>query len=561
MPNRHVSPTRKMSLGRFDYVIVGAGAAGCAVAGRLAARAGCRVALIEAGGGNHHPLTRIPGTAFLASVSPARNWNFETEPVAAIGGQRMRWNQGRLVGGSSSINGMLYMRGHSREYDRWRALGCDGWGFEDVLRCYRRSESSSRGANRWHGGDGPIPTRPSNATPPICAAFLEAARESGFPVVDDLNADVEEGFGRFDVNIRGGRRVSAATGYLSPIKDSPGFTLITDALALRVRIDGSVARGVEVLRKGRVEQVSADREVIVCGGAINSPHLLMLSGIGPAAHLESFGIPVVADRPEVGSNLRNHPAYSLRFACNAPVSAYGYLRPATAAGLMLRYALGSGGPLGESYVAQGGVFRTDPGLEFANSIVVMSPALVTRGGAGQRWRDLFPDREGFAVSVSLGRPASRGTIRLNSANPTDHPAIQPNFLAEPEDVKQIVQAVRRIREMMHARAIRDVIERELSPGDIPAGDAALETEIRARLGTYSHPSGTCRMGSDEGSVLDPALRVRGVEGLRVADASIMPTPLNACTHGPAIMIGEMAAELLLQGDVPRRPAAVGEAVS
>ena len=527
-----------------DYIVVGAGAAGCAVAGRLAERSQNRVVLIEAGGGNRHPLTVVPATAFLASASPERNWNFETEPVPALDGRRMRWNQGGLLGGSSSINGMIYMRGHSREYDAWRDAGCEGWGFEDIIDCYRHSESSSRGANRWHGDGGPIATRPSNTQLPICNAFLDAARDAGFPVLDDLNADVDEGFGRFDINVRHGRRVSAAAGYVEPMLGRSNFTLVTNALASRVRIEGSKAVGLEVVRGGRAEFIRAEREVILCCGAINSPQLLMLSGVGPGSHLDSLRIPVVADLPQVGANLRNHPAYSLRYACREPVTAYRYMHPVTAAGLLLRYLFTRGGPLGESYVAQGGAMRTSPGQEIADSIVVMAPALVTRGASGQRWRDLFPDRHGFAVSVSLGRPASVGKVRLKSSRPDDHPSIYPNFLDDPTDMPRLVRAVQTMRDMMRGRAIRDMIECELSPGAIPSGDKALEAEIRTNLGTYSHPSGTCRMGSDPQSVVDPQLRVRGIQGLRVADASIMPTALNACTHAPAIMIGEKCAKMI-----------------
>jgi len=526
-----------------DYLVIGAGAAGCVVAGRLSEIAEARVILAEAGGGNGHILTKVPGTAFLASVSPARNWNFETEAMPGLNGRRMRWNQGRILGGSSSINGMIYMRGHSREYDLWRQQGCDGWSFDQVLPFFRKSESSARGADAWHGGDGPLPTRPSNTALGICGAFLDAAREAGYPVVDDLNADVAEGFGRYDINVRNGQRVSAATAYLGPARGRGNLTVLLDALALRVVTEGRRTVGAEILRGGVRESIRVEREVILCGGAINSPHLLQLSGIGPADHLRAHGVPVVLDAPEVGANLSNHPCYQLRFACSAPVTAYRYMGAATALGIALRYALTRGGPLGESYVAQGGVFRTDPALEVADSIAVMAPALVTRGAGGQRWRDLFPDRHGFGVSVSLARPLSRGTVRLRSADPTDRPLIHPNYLAEPEDARTLARAVQIMRDMMRQPAIRGLISAELQPGDVPVG-AALEHEVRQNAGSYSHPMGSCRMGGDGGAVLDPQLRVRGVEGLRVADTAIMPAPLAACTHGPAIMIGEKAAAMI-----------------
>ena len=529
-----------------DYLVIGAGAAGCAVAGRLSENPANRVVLIEAGGGNAHPLTKVPGTAFLAGVSPKRNWNFRTEPIPALDGRRMDWNQGRLVGGSSSINGMIYMRGHSREYDQWAQMGCTGWSFDDVLPFFRKGETNARGADRWHGDGGPVRIRPSGTSLPICDAFLAAVAAAGMPVVDDMNADVAEGFGRYDINVHHGRRVSSAVAYLTPARRRTNFALVKDALALRVTIAAGRATGAEIFQRGKRRIIRAAREVILCGGAINSPQLLLLSGIGPARELEATGIPVVLDAPEVGKNLANHPAYSLLYACNRPVTAYAYMHPPRAAWIALRYLLGAGGPLGESYVAQGGVFRTDPALEIGDSIVVMAPALVTRGKAKAAMWDLFPDRHGFAVSVSLGRPRSRGEIRLRSADPTQHPMIFPNYLADRDDVRALVRAVQMVRHMMREAPIAGMIEQELQPGAIGDDETAVEAEIRARTGSYSHPMGTCRMGPDSRAVVDPRLRVLGIAGLRVADTSIMPAPLNACTHGPALMIGEKAAALIAE---------------
>lgn len=529
-----------------DYLVIGAGAAGCVIAGRLSENPNNRVVLVEAGGGNAHPLTKVPGLAFLASVSPKRNWNFRTEPIPALNARTMPWNQGRLVGGSSSINGMIYMRGHSREYDQWAQMGCTGWSFDDVLPFFRKGERNARGADHWHGDAGPIGIRPSGTDLPICDAFLAAAADSGMPVVADMNADVSEGFGRYDINVDQGRRVSAASAYVTPALRRPNFTLIRDALALRVTTEGRRATGAEILHHGRKRIVAAAREVILCGGAINSPQLLLLSGIGPAAELAAVGIPVLLDAPGVGRNLANHPAYSLLYTCRAPITAYCYMRPLQALGIGLRYLLGGRGPLGESYVAQGGVFRTDPALEIADSIVVMAPALVTRGTANASFRDLLPRQHGFAVSVSLGRPRSRGEIRLRSGDPTQHPLIFPNYLSDAQDMRALARAVTMVRAMLRSPAIAGLIERELQPGDVADDEASVEAELRARTGSYSHPMGTCRMGSDDSAVVDPRLRVRGIGALRVADASIIPAPLNACTHGPALMIGEKAAAMILE---------------
>lgn len=531
----------------WDYVVIGAGAAGCVVAGRLSQMMpDARIALIEAGGQRLGLTTKIPGTAFVASTFQRRNWNFETEPVPALNGRRLRWFQGRILGGSSSINGMLYLRGHSLEYDQWAQRGCHGWSFDQVLPFFKKAETNTRGASEWHGDEGPMTVKPSRLDLPICDAFLGAAGEAGFPVVDDLNTDVVEGFARIDTNIANGRRASTALAYVQPARRRGNLELLSDAVAARIMIEGGQARGVEILRRGSREMVRAEREIILCGGTVNSPQLLMLSGIGPADHLAGLGIPVVLDAPEVGRNLQNHPSYSLRYACSQPVTAYKYLNPRAALGVGLRYALTRGGSLGESYVATGGYMRSDPSLAVSDTIVVMIPALVSRGAVGFRLADLFPERHGFTVMVGSGRPLSRGHILLGSDDPTAHPRIFPEYFSEPEDLRALARSVRRMREMMRGPAIRDLIEAELNPGPIGNDPAAIEEDIRARAGTFFHPSGTCRMGGDPTAVVDPRLRVNGIRGLRVADASVMPAALNACTHAPTIMIGEKAAAMIAE---------------
>jgi choline dehydrogenase len=505
-----------------------------------------RIALIEAGGTRLGLTTKVPGAGFIASTSPKRNWNFETEPVPALNGRRLSWFQGRILGGSSSINGMLYLRGHSLEYDQWAQRGCQGWSFDQVLPYFKKAETNTRGANEWHGDSGPMTVKPSRVDLPICEAFLAAAAESGFPVVDDLNADTVDGFGRIDTNIANGRRSSTAVAYARPALRRGNLDLIAEAVAARIVIEGDRASGVEIVRNGARETLRAEREIILCGGTVNSPQLLMLSGIGPAEHLASLGIPVVVDVPEVGRNLQNHPSIALRYSCSQPVTAFKYMNPRAALGVGLRYALSRGGSLGESYIATGGYMRSDPALAVADTIVVMVPALVTRGGVGWRPQDLFPERHGFTIMMGSGRPLSRGRVLLRSADPTAHPRIFPEYFSEPEDLRALARSVRTMRDMMGARAIRDLIEAELAPGPIANGQGAIEEDIRARAATFFHPSSTCRMGGDTTAVVDPRLRVNGVRGLRVADASIMPAALNACTHAPTIMIGEKAAAMIAE---------------
>jgi choline dehydrogenase len=535
-----------MSAKGWDYVVIGAGAAGCVVAGRLSQMLpDTRIALIEAGRERLGLTTRVPGIAFIASTFPRQNWNYQTEPVPTLNGRRLSWFQGRIFGGSSSINGMLYLRGHSLEYDQWAQRGCQGWSFDQVLPYFKKTETNSRGAGEWHGDNGPIGVKQSLLDLPICDAFLAAAGEAGYPVVDDLNADVAEGFGRIDTNIANGRRASTAVAFAQSGMKRGNLDLLSEAVAARIVIEGGRAKGVEIIRQGKRETVWAEREIILCGGTVNSPQLLMLSGIGPAAHLAGLGIRMVLDAPEVGRNLQNHPAYSLRYACSQPVTAYKYLNPGAAIGMGMRYALTGGGSLAESYVATGGYMRSDPSLAVSDTIVVMVPALVTRrADIGFRLRDMFPERHGFTVMVGSGRPLSRGHILLRNADPTTHPLIFPEYFSEPEDLHALARSVQRMREMMRGSAIRHLIEEELAPGPIANDQASIEADIRARCATYFHPSGTCRMGPEPTAVVDPQLRVNGIEGLRVVDASIMPAALNACTHAPTIMIGEKGAALI-----------------
>jgi choline dehydrogenase len=535
-----------MSAKGWDYVVIGAGAAGCVVAGRLSQMLPeARIALIEAGRERLGLTTRVPGIAFIASTFPRQNWNYQTEPVPALNGRKLSWFQGRILGGSSSINGMLYLRGHSLEYDQWAQRGCQGWSFDQVLPYFKKTETNSRGAGEWHGDNGPMGVKQSRVDLPICDAFLAAAGEAGYPVVDDLNADVAEGFGRIDTNIAGGRRASTAVTFAQAGRQRGNLDLLSEAIAARIVIEGGRAKGVEIIRRGVRETVWAESEVILCGGTVNSPQLLMLSGVGPADHLAGLGIPVVLDAPEVGRNLQNHPAYSLRYACSQPVTAYKYLNPGAALAMGLRYALTGGGSLAESYVATGGYMRSDPSLAVSDTIVVMVPALVARRPViGFRLRDLFPERHGFTVMVGSGRPLSRGHILLRSADPMAHPLIFPEYFSEPEDLHALARSVMQMRDMMRGSAISDLIEEELAPGPIANDQVSIEADIRARCATYFHPSGTCRMGAEPTAVVDPQLRVNGIEGLRVVDASIMPAALNACTHAPTIMIGEKGAALI-----------------
>jgi len=526
----------------YDYVIVGAGSAGCILASRLTEDASTRVWLGEAGGPGRDWLLNVPGLLFRTSTAPRFNWSFLTEPEPELHGRRLFWSQGRVLGGSSTINGMLYVRGHPREYDLWRQHGCAGWSWDEVLPHFRATEHNERGASALHGDRGPIAITRGAPDVPICALFLEAAARAGHALLDDFNGPSMDGFGHYDRSIGAGRRNSVASAVLRPLMARPNLTVATDVTVTRVLLEGGRACGIELHQRGTMRKLEAARETIVCAGAINSAKLLMLSGIGPADHLRSHDIPVVLDRPDIGGNLQNHLCYRLEFACSAPVTAYRYVRPWPAVRACVDYALHRRGVLAQTPVATGGFFRTEPGLDMPDAQVQLQIGLIGPPGASA-WQRL-PRREGFSVSVNQGRPLSRGTVRLRSADPTAPPMIAPRNLSERRDLDVLMRAVRHVREITRDAALRRVIAAELSPGDEVEDDAALEHDIRARSSNAFHPVGTCRMGGDDNAVVDPALRVRGIDGLRVADASVIPALVNANTNAVAMMIGEKAAAMI-----------------
>lgn len=535
-----------MTADRCDYLIIGAGASGCVLAARLSENLDHRVTLIEYGAGKVHPMLSVPGLAGLAMGLRDCKVDFATEPVPGMNNRPLRWTQGRVVGGGSSINGLVYMRGHSSQYDAWDGMGCTGWSFADVLPYYKRAETHALGESPLHGGSGPIIVKPSRSRLPISEAFIAALSHSGLPRLDDLNGDAVEGVGYHDINAGGGRRISTAVGYLSPALRRRNLTLLPKTRALRVLVESGRATGVEVEHGGIRRTIRAEREVILSCGAIQSPQLLLLSGIGPAEQLRAHGLRVEVDSPEVGRNLINHPNYQLQYACAEPVSAYRYMNPLRAFGCGLAY-LARRGPLAECFFAAGGFFRTEPQLSSSDIYVVTAPALLRHGGLQLRMRDLLPAEHGFMASVSLGRPQSRGQIQLRSADPGDPPMLLPNYYSEPDDLFRLARGVRMLRDMLRDHAFGRYVSADVQPGPDVVTEAQIRDAIRARGGTGYHPMGTCRMGGDAASVVDPGLRLRGVDNLRVADASIMPTALTATTHAQAIMIGEKAAALI-RGD-------------
>jgi choline dehydrogenase len=525
----------------FDYIIVGAGSAGCVLANRLTASGRHRVLLLEAGGRDRNVWIHIPlGYGKLFS-NPNVNWLYSTEPEPELNNRRVIQPRGKVMGGSSSINGLLYIRGQHEDYDHWRQLGNAGWSFKDVLPYFRRAEDQERGADEFHGAGGHLKVSDVCEPHPLCEAFIAAAQQSGFPRNDDFNGATQEGAGYFQLTSRNGRRWSTAVGYLKEAKQRGNLTVVPNALATRILFSGRRATGVEYRQGGTTHVAQANAEVIVSGGAFNSPQLLQLSGLGPAKILGDLGIDVVADLPGVGADLQDHLQIRFLYRCNQPITMNDVInrwRHRYAAGL--RYLLSRKGLLTIGAGYAGAFLRTRP--ELATPDVQFHFLIFSADAAGAT---LHPF-SGFMASVCQLRPDSRGFVRIKSSDPAVAPAIQPRYLSARSDCDCAVDGMKLLRRVMSEPVMRDYIAAEHAPGDDCVSDADLLNYARATGTTVYHPTSTCRMGNDPNAVVDERLRVRGFEALRVIDASIMPTVVSGNTNAAAVMIGEKGADMVLE---------------
>lgn len=526
------------SAGEFDYVIVGAGSAGCVLANRLSEDPAVTVCLLEAGGKDSDPFIHAPmGFAFFPHRTPV-NWRFDTAPQKHLGGRVCYQPRGRVLGGSSSINAMIYIRGTPPDYDGWAAMGCEGWSWTDVLPYFRKAQDQQRGASALHGTGGPLTVSDLRFRNPLSDVFLKAAGELQLPSNDDFNGPSQEGMGYYQVTQRDGRRCSAAVAYLHPAKERANLTVISDARAERVLFEKRRARGVQFRRKGASESVAARREAILSAGTFQSPQLLMLSGVGPAGHLREHGIAVVADAAEVGLNLQDHLDYTVLRTCRSPDSIGFTLAFATKLiPAFIAYRTRRDGLFTSNLAEAGGFLKTDPALAEPDIQLHFLPALVDDHG---RKKHLGA---GYSCHVCVLRPKSRGSVRLSGPDPLAAPLIDPNFLADEDDLTRLVKGARIVLRILDAPAFGGLDGEQLYL-ERGADEDALVADIRARSDTIYHPVGTCRMGADAGAVVDPLLRVNKVAGLRVADASIMPALVGGNTNAPSIMIGEKAADLI-----------------
>ncbi len=524
---------------RFDYIIVGAGSAGCVLANRLSDDPDHQVLLIEAGPPDRSLMIHMPAGVASLLDNPSYGWGYSTEPDPTLGGRQVVWPRGRVLGGSSSINGMAYVRGHQLDYERWADAGLDGWSYANVLPYFKRAETYSGAASPYRGTDGPLFVMQGPASNAIYQAYLAAGQEAGYGITQDQNGARQEGFSRMDMTIHHGRRCSTSLAYLKPIRRRSNLTVITNVLVTRILFDKVRATGVEVAEAEELEQMSADREVILCGGVVNSPQLLMLSGIGPANSLKGLGITPRIDLPGVGQNLQDHAEVYIQYQCTKPWSLYGAFRPHRKFMIGLEWLLFRSGLAATNHSEAGAFIRVGDGAthpDIQHHFVPMAFSSDTKAPL---------DCHSFQVHVSPMRPQSRGQVRLKTTDPRNPPTIEFPYYGAQADLTLVREAVKATREVFAQPAFGSLRGQEIAPGEQVRSNQEIEAFLRATTETAYHPCGTAKMGHDLTAVVDPEGRVHGVERLRVVDASIMPTIVSGNLNAPVIMMAEKIADHIL----------------
>lgn len=524
-----------------DYVVVGAGSAGCALAYRLSEDGRNKVVVLEYGGTDFGPLIQMPAAFSIPMNMRAYDWGYRTEPEPHLGGRVLATPRGKVIGGSSSINGMVFVRGHAMDYDRWEAAGAKGWAFKHVLPYFKRMETAHGGEEGWRGADGPLHVTRGTLSNPLYRAFSDAGLEAGYSLTLDYNGSKQEGFGPMEMTVWNGRRWSAANAYLRPALKRPNVALMTGVHADRICFEGRRAVGVAIRRWGRTETIRAGKEVIVAASSINSPKLLMLSGLGPAQHLREHGIEVVANRPGVGANLQDHLEVYVQQACTHPLTLNAHLGLLPRARIGLQWLATRRGLGATNHFEACAFIRSRAGIPYPDLQMHFLPGAIRYDGQGAA------TTHGFQVHVGPMRSPSRGTVRLRSGDPRAAPVIRFNYMSAEEDWRDFRTAIRLTREIFAQPAFSSYCGHEIAPGKHVQSDEEIDDFVRDNVESAYHPSGTCRMGApdDVHSVVDPECRVIGTHGLRVADSSIVPEITNGNLNGPSILIGEKAADHIL----------------
>ena len=527
--------------GEFDYVIVGAGSAGCVLADRLSADGKHKVLVLEFGGSDQSIYIQMPSALAIPMNTTRWNWGYESEPEPGLDGRVLHTPRGKGLGGSSSINGLVYIRGNPLDFERWEEEGAKGWNYASVLPYFKRAERRDEGGDEYRGGEGQLDTRYGTLDNPLNQAWLDAAKQAGYGLTDDVNGYRQEGFGRMDMTVRGGERCSAAKAYLRPAMRRPNLHVLQHTLATRVVMEAGRAVGVEYERYGKRHVVRANREVVLAGGPINSPQLLKLSGIGPAAELAEHGIPIVSDRPGVGANLQDHLEFYFQMACTKPVTLYKYANLLGKGLVGARWLFRKSGLGATNHFETCGFIRSKAGIRYPDIQYHFFPMAVSYDG------NSLASEHGFQAHVGPMRSKSRGSVTLRSRDARDKPVIRFNYMTHPDDIEEMRACVRLTREIFQQPAFAPWRGREIQPGADVTSDEAIDAFVRQKVESAYHPSCTCKMGAadDPMAVVDSELRVIGVEGLRVVDSSVMPSVTTGNLNAPTIMIGEKGADHIL----------------
>ena len=524
---------------KFDYLIIGAGTAGCVLAKRLSENSQNNVAIFEAGGNSDIWKVNMPLALLYTMHDPKYNFKYYSEPEPHLNNRRLFCPRGKMIGGCSAHNGMVYVRGNKEDYRRWASFGLKDWDYEKVLPYFKKIETWSGGENEYRGGDGILPINQSQNNNPLFKAFLASAEEAGHKINKDMNGEDQEGFGMYDVTIHKGERASASKYYLNPARKKSNLKVFTQSFVEKIIFEGTKAIGIEVNIKGKINKIFANKEIILSSGSINSPQLLMLSGVGPASHIKEKGIEVIKNIPGVGRNLQDHLETYIQQECNTSDTLYKYINKFNMVKAGIQWFLNKSGPCSTSFLEAGGFCKSSPDKEYPNIQFHFFPSFVIDHGK------VDPDAHGYQLHASLNQPKSRGNIELNTSNPYDHPKIQFNYLEDEYDLNETVKCIHVAREILKQNSMRPYAGKEIGPGDSKQTDEEIKEYIRSKAETAYHPSCTLKMGVDDMAVVNEKLKVNGLQNLRVADASIMPEITSGNLNAPTLMIAERAADFIL----------------